>query len=340
MRVIIPKGDITLVQWRHSEDEINGIADYIRHLISDRGFPAEDILVLSPRRRLAYKMRDSLREDNIAVHSFYREEALEDRDAQRSMALLTLLCNPDDRVALRWWLGKDSASWLSGQYARLWAVCENENASPRQVLEAVVSGEMSVTGISRLKKSYIDLRTNLEERRGVDLRDLVDDLFPLGHAGCGPLRDVADSVLSRCEGVDDLLDQLRDFVAQPEAPEGDFVRIMSLQKAKGLTSRIVVVTSAIEGLIPNLDSELTPSEQKSSIEEQRRLFYVAVTRCTDVLVMSSFGRTTTAEAMQLGAVTGAGGRTATSRYIDELGPTAPRMESGRVWKDRGFISAP
>jgi hypothetical protein len=37
------------------------MADYIKYLIDSRGYTKGDILVLSPRRLLAYKVRDALK---------------------------------------------------------------------------------------------------------------------------------------------------------------------------------------------------------------------------------------------------------------------------------------
>jgi len=77
-------------------------------------------------------------------------------------------------------------------------------------------------------------------------------------------------------------------VTQPEIPEdADFVRIMSLQKSKGLTSKVAIVAGCIQGVIPFQNFKLPQTEQQAILAEQRRLFYVAITRCTEILVLSS-----------------------------------------------------
>ncbi len=89
--------------------------------------------------------------------------------------------------------------------------------------------------------------------------------------------------------VEELRDCLETLITQPEMPdEGDFVRIMSLHKSKGLTSKVTIITSCIQGLIPNIDDELSGSEKEEFLSEQRRLFYVALTRAKEYLVLSSF----------------------------------------------------
>jgi superfamily I DNA/RNA helicase len=106
---------------------------------------------------------------------------------------------------------------------------------------------------------------------------------------------------------------------------------MSLHKSKGLTSRAVIVSSCVEGLIPNIDPKKTPAEQEASFEESRRLFYVAITRSTEFLLLSSITRMTTAEAFGLRARSMPGYGTVRvypCRFLAEIGPEAPDPVAG------------
>ena len=126
-----PEGQVHIVQWASIEEEAGGTADYVGWLIGHRGYGAGDVLILSPRRLLAYKVRDALKSRGVAAHSFYHEEALEEDAAQETFALLTLLATPEDRVSLRFLLGFGSSTWLKGQYAKLRSYCEKNGISPR-----------------------------------------------------------------------------------------------------------------------------------------------------------------------------------------------------------------
>jgi DNA helicase-2/ATP-dependent DNA helicase PcrA len=55
------EGQIHIVQWRSITDEAEGTAEYVRWLTTgDRGYEPGDILILSPRRQIAYSVRDAL----------------------------------------------------------------------------------------------------------------------------------------------------------------------------------------------------------------------------------------------------------------------------------------
>jgi DNA helicase-2/ATP-dependent DNA helicase PcrA len=109
---------------------------------------------------------------------------------------------------------------------------------------------------------------------------------------------------------------------------------MSLHKSKGLTSRAVIVASCVEGLITFRKDSAAPAEQEAILREQRRLFYVAITRCTEILMISSFLGLPTKLAYKIGAATSGWGRqtrsTIASRFLSELGPAAPKAVKGEA----------
>lgn len=341
-----PPGDIRIVQWNSVDRELSGLATYVQYLVNERGYDPGDIIVLTPRRMFGYGIRDNLQKLGINAHSFYNEEPLEVEQAQEAFVLLTLLCNPEDRVALRWWLGFGSPTWRQGQYRRLRTYCEENDTSPADALAALVSGELLITGVTQLQHRFESLQDRLEPLRDLSCIDLFDDLFPDDEEWAGPMRGLAEDLLEKLEDEDDqeaLLDSLKSNITQPEIPEhGDFVRVMSLHKSKGLTSRVVIVAGCIEGIIPSIDRDLRGAEREAAMNEQRRLFYVAITRCTETLVLSSVARMDATDAYRIGARLQAPRRrqgvwpTITSRFIGELGPTAPDTQTGPDWEQAGW----
>jgi DNA helicase II / ATP-dependent DNA helicase PcrA len=114
---------------------------------------------------------------------------------------------------------------------------------------------------------------------------------------------------------------------------------MSLHKSKGLTSRAVIVGGSIRGLIPFEDQDETDEEQAAILLEQRRLFYVAITRCTEILVLSSALRLQRKFVFAIGArIQGwwNPAKTIASQFIAELGPDAPAARLGTAWLAAGY----
>ena len=96
--------------------------------------------ILAARRQLGYAVRDALLATGVVAHSFFNEQALDGNQleacqAQGTYALMTLLAEPEDRVALRCWCGsvaralRRRASEESGRGAKKLAIHRGRSSS-------------------------------------------------------------------------------------------------------------------------------------------------------------------------------------------------------------------
>ncbi len=337
-----PPGEVHIVRWDTAAEEAEGVTSYVQELVQNRGFLPSDILILTPRRQFGYRIRDLLHQKVISAHSFFHEEALEKESAQQAFALLNLVANPNDRVSLRWWLGDSSSSSRSMAYGRLREHCETSGDSPVQALESILSGNLSLPRMNDLVGKYEELKARIASLSPLPILDLIDHLFPAADSTLADLRQISLLAINKVQTASDLFDHVRAQVTQPEIDSGDFVRIMSLHKSKGLTSKVTIVTGCSQGLIPfeaHDTDELPRSERLSREQEQRRLFYVGITRCTQTLIVSSFGTLPYRDARQLNVSVvraGAVGRTIASKFIAELGPAAPPSRRGSEWSAANY----
>ncbi len=81
-----------------------------------------------------------LRSHNIPTRSYYAEAELDTAAAQERFALLKVLLNNEDRVALRWLLGCGHIDWRSAPYARLLRRVRDDGTSPWITLERLAAG--------------------------------------------------------------------------------------------------------------------------------------------------------------------------------------------------------
>jgi superfamily I DNA/RNA helicase len=273
---------------------------------------------------------------DIPVQSYFFEQSLESPIAQGRFTLLNLLVDPYDRVAFRAWLGYGSSTARSGPYSRLRTACEEIGIEPRDAVGLIFDGSMALPYSGPFVERYrllLEERSRLGELSGPDFVAawLPDDLD-----GVSELRETSMRIATEGQSLAELRDAVRDAITQPELPaEADFVRVMSLHKSKGLTANTVVVAGCVEGLLPWIDYNAPQAEQDRQLWEQRRLFYVAITRPTEVLVLSGAATYPADEAYQmlLPVRRGRPARTVASRFIGELGPTAPSAVKGRGWLD-------
>jgi superfamily I DNA/RNA helicase len=345
-----PPGDVSIVQHASLQAEAETLSAFLDwYLVQHPELPAGEILVLTNRRRIGYLIRDSLNNvatQNVrewAARSFFYEEALDDLAAQEGFTLLTFLTDPDDRVALRTWVGLGSATYRTQGWRRIREHCVQTGASPRQILTDLAAGTIDLAYTGPVVQRFGALNVRLEQLAGLAGQPLVDALFPAGVPECEDIRGIATAAAAANPAPDALLQELRTVVTQPEIPgdQSNIIRVMSLHKSKGLTARVVVVAGCVAGAIPTVDLADPPDEQQRQIQEQRRLFYVAITRTTNVLVISGAARIAFADAMQMnlqfGSRQGNNVTLIASPFLNELGPQRPQTETGAAWRTRvGF----
>jgi superfamily I DNA/RNA helicase len=137
------------------------------------------------------------------------------------------------------------------------------------------------------------------------------------------------------------MQSMLEAITQDTVPQNpDFVRVMSLHKSKGLTGQSVYVVGAVQGVLPTIVSD-DPAGREAATNEGRRLFYVAVTRSADELVISSSALIDLADAnarlvaYDRGTIRRAGDhytvRSLPCQYLRELGRSAPRSQPGAAW---------
>lgn len=333
----IHTGEVIIVQWESMEDEAEGLARFIR----DRNFDLGQVLVLCPRRQFGYAIRDALVCLGCQAASFFQEEVfdgtprqLDRSQSQQAFTLLCLFANNRDRVALRCWLGFGHNELYAVEYRRLRDYCYHNSIHPFDALEQVVCGGLSLTDIRGITERYRILRDYLNDFSGKPLSQVFVDIFPKNEDWAHPFHEMVDNI-DDSMSPGDLVARLYSQITQPELPQNvPYVRVMSLHKAKGLTADHVIVSGFIEGLIPaHPKDSMTDYERERYQEEQRRLFYVAITRARRTLVLSSVTSLPRGIAHAMGARVQGGGRdygeTITSTFLRELGPACPRPIPGR-----------
>lgn len=333
-------GEVYIVQHNSIQDETTSIATFIDwYLTNHPAVRPGEVLVLSTRRVIGYAIRDELVRLGRAAQSFFTEECLEKLSAREGLCLLRLLVRSDDRPALRAWLGLDHNNWRTAAYQRIWQVAQANSQSPRELLDSIVAGAVQAPPYtSDLIQRYSDLSTRLASLTGMTGAALIDILWPPGDPECADVRGIALTIATTAQSTAQILDELVTTITQPELPgeRDDVIRVMSLHKSKGLTAKCVIVTGCVAGALPTLRPGLSSTAQQQAIEEQRRLFYVAITRTTSTLVLSSAATSPYGEAMQMGLTVArrhhGNAILQASPFMSELGQQAPATLSGGQWR--------
>ncbi|EHK55500.1 ATP-dependent DNA helicase UvrD [Mesorhizobium alhagi CCNWXJ12-2] len=272
-------GEVVVCQFGTAEQEATAVATKIASLI-EAGVPPREIIVLAQRRTFASPIFHRLRADGIPTKSYYAESALDTVEAQERFAILKLLLNNEDRVALRWLLGRGHPNWHTNPYRRVLEHVRQTGTSLWEALTSLSDGILVIPYTGALVDRFEEIKAELEVLgASADFDDFLQQWLP-----DNPETELLSETVTLCrEGIDnpaDLFGALYDAISQPEVPlEVAEVRVMSLHKSKGLSSPYVFIVGCVEGLLPaQLGPETSPEDRLAKLQEDRRLFYVGITR--------------------------------------------------------------
>ncbi|NMC31525.1 MAG: UvrD-helicase domain-containing protein [Veillonellaceae bacterium] len=251
----------------------------------DRGF--NDIAVLYRTNRQAAALEKSLRLAGIPHIVVGREDFLAEPPVREALAFFKFLLNPADLPALRLSLKSESQYTIESrqQILDLYAGVDKTLPALQKILQSVPPAPGAIFPLSFSAK--LDQYSNL--LHDAPLRSLTTWINDrgLGDQRCLDLllntavmyENMADFVQNVLLGRDS--DVVRSC-GQEYAPQA--VSLLTIHAAKGLEFPVVFVCGVNEGVIP-----LRSQRSVIDLEEERRLFYVAMTRAKDELSLVTSG---------------------------------------------------
>lgn len=285
-------------------------------------------------------MRESIPYKIIGGVRFYERKEIKD-----SLAYLKLIINPHDDVSLRRVINVPTRGIGKGVMDSLQAIDPDQIAADAPPLLAAGLAEVSSARSLWARMVYAVDEGKLGNRAVSALRGFRDIIVGLANDAktdtvsiaigkmldrSGYLQDLRDEnteeANDRIENLMELVSAARDYEARdPEASLGGFVDrlsllsevdeesgtknarvwLMSMHAAKGLEFPVVFIAGMEEGLFPHSRS----SEDEDELEEERRLFYVGMTRAERRLFLTSAARR---------RVFGEYQSTEPSRFVDEV----------------------
>jgi DNA helicase-2/ATP-dependent DNA helicase PcrA len=285
-------------------------------------------------------MRESVPYKIIGGVRFYERKEVKD-----ALAYLKLIINPHDDVSLRRVINVPARGVGKGVMDSLQAIDPGQIAADAPPLLAAGLADVSSARSLWARLVYAVAEAKLGNRAVTSLRGFRDLIVGLAESArtdtvsiaigkmldrSGYLNDLRDEdteeANERIENLMELVSAARDYESrEQDASLGGFVDrlsllseadeesgtknakvwLMTMHAAKGLEFPVVIIAGMEEGLFPHSRS----SEDEDEIEEERRLFYVGMTRAERRLFLTSAARR---------RVFGEYQSTEPSRFIDEV----------------------
>ncbi len=286
-----------VLRMRDGGEQARCVVEQIRNLCRS-GCRMSEIAVLYRAHFHAMELQMELARERIPYVITSGVRFFEQAHIKDVCCLLRLLENPSDKMAFTRLVGffpgvgpRTAEKIWTGLGERFDATEPVQRMKLKSMLK--VSSKDVWMGIEPILAAYRD--EHLDEDGGEVIFRFVEAFYGRHAANVFDdsdrrLDDIRELILytSRFEKVQDFLSDialLTNLDAESEnitAADGDFVRLSTVHQAKGLEWPAVIVLWMSEGMFPSARSMEESSEGEA---EERRLFYVAVTRAKDELCL-------------------------------------------------------
>ena len=292
------------------------ISNKISRLRFDLHTSYSDIAILYRTNAQSRIFEESLRKKNIPYIiygglSFYQRKEIKD-----VISYFRLIVNPGDEDAFRRVIKYPSRGIGDGTIAKVSECALRHNVSLWEVISSPLDYGLEVNaGIAKRLRGFLELISGFVSNNDVmSAFEMAQDVLSKSGIMTEAYQDLTPEGMSRVQNIQELINAIQEFVSlrQEEGLETikliDFlsetalltdqdmsngsteekVTLMTAHSAKGLEFDHVFVVGVEEDLFPSVMSK----NELRGLEEERRLFYVAITRakkrCTISYAKSRF----------------------------------------------------
>ncbi len=303
---------VRVIEVEDEQAESRYVAAQIAGLVEE-GYSGSEIAVFYRMNAQSRVLEQTLRLHQIGYQVIGGPRFYERAEVKDATAYLQVLDNPDDAVSLMRIANRPKRGIGDTTISRLVTYAESRGISLFDALghptEAGL-GTAAVKAVTGLKNLLDSLRSAAQE---YEVPELLQEVLTRSGTLAAFEAERTIEARGRIENLEAFVDGAHEYVQQAEQPTlsgflqeislysdqdalaGDQsnVTLMTIHNAKGLEFRAVFVVGAEEEIFPS-----ARSIEEQGVEEERRLFYVGLTRAEEKLTLTHassrllWGRTT------------------------------------------------
>ena len=276
---------------------------------ADNGVPYSEIAVLYRKNAQSRVIEEALRKSGVPYRVYGGLSFYERKEVKDAIAYFRMTVNPNDDEAFRRVVNYPARGIGNTTLEKLMSVATNNGISLWKTVNTFAAKELGVyaTTYGRISK-FVAMINGFAAKAGeLDAYALGNEILEESGVRTEIVTDTSD--LSRKENLDELINALYDFVAQETETNGsaenatienyladvalltdadkndadkEKVSLMTIHSAKGLEFSAVCIVGLEEEIFPGHQAFFDSRE----LEEERRLFYVALTRAKEYCYIS------------------------------------------------------
>ena len=266
------------------EEEARHIASVIKEFYLKGEYNYRDFAVLYRVNLQARAIEDAFRNELIPYRvmggvSFYKRKEVRD-----VIAYMRLATNPDDNVSLRRIINCPPRGIGAATLSKIDHEAKKRSSSLFTAIKAILKANGAALSTREKLDGFVKLMehiTSANYKSAADmLREIVDKTGYMDFIGEERVQNIYELIAS-AEGKDitEFGDRAALVTGMDDINIENAVSLMTMHSTKGLEFPVVFVAGLEDGLMPYFKA----LQNKDDLSEERRLFYVGMTRAKDVL---------------------------------------------------------
>ena len=304
------KGDgqkIKILKTQSDQEEAKRIADLILEQKNRYHFCNADFAILYRTNAQSRPFEESLRRINVPYRVFGGQSFYARKEVKDMISYLRLVVNQNDDEALRRIINFPTRGIGDASMEKIAALARQNGETLWQTLPKYMGTTRENNALQNFVAMFKLLITKGQKVNAYEIATYVYKQSTLQDKlkqdttleGVGRIENVNALINAISEFVDN--DEIADEIIQPDKslstylqnialvteadnsdPNADVVTLMSVHSAKGLEYKSVIVGGMENDLFPSFMSKDSPD----GMDEERRLFYVAITRAEEFLTLA------------------------------------------------------
>jgi DNA helicase-2/ATP-dependent DNA helicase PcrA len=266
------------------EDEAKYIAKVIKEFYLKGAYNYRDFAIFYRVNLQSRVIEDSLRDEGLPCRilgsiSFYQRKEIKD-----IIAYMRLSLNNGDNVSFRRIINSPSRGIGAATLSKIEHEAKKKSLSLFNAMKAILRSDSFSSAVKDKLTEFAKLIEGFSSSKYKSAADMLKSIFEKSGYAENLEEERAKNIaelISSAEGkeIKDFVDRASLFINIDEIKKGDYISLMTLHSAKGLEFPVVFIIGLEEGVLPYCKA----MERECEIAEERRLFYVGMTRAKDIL---------------------------------------------------------
>ena len=286
------------------------VSNKISRMRLERHHSYSDFAILYRTNAQSRIFEDALRKKNIPYRIYGGKSFYQRKEIKDVISYFRLIINPSDEEAFRRIINYPTRGIGNVTVGKITSTAELHGVSLWEVLSSPIEYNLDINSGTRNKLGIFHSLISgfIEQKDAISAYEIAQEVIKKSGISHEAYSDLTPEGLSRSQNIQELINAMEEFVSTRQEQgdedilladflsevslltdqdtendeEAEKVTLMTVHSAKGLEFNNVFVVGMEEDLFP---SSMAKSEARG-LEEERRLFYVALTRARKTCIVT------------------------------------------------------